>query len=113
MPRISRSIRTKAGWFLLAELLFVGGALRGGSQIIIPQYPPGVYVIGTNLIWSMTNGPRALTIYVVASANLTLTMTNWSRLSTNTFDQNGKLVLILPIEPDKPRRFYRLAIPIP
>ena len=104
-------MRTKAGWFLLGVLLSFGGALRGVSQIIIPQYPPGIYVIGTNLIWSASNGPKNEPFYVVASTNLSLTMTNWPRVATNAFDQDSKFVLILPMEPDKPRRYYRLAIP--
>ena len=105
------SVRTTASLIEMAAMLVLGFNLSGFSQIIYQQYPPGIYMVGTNLIWSITNGPRAFTIYVVASTNLVLTMTNWSRLSTNTFDQNGKLILILPIEPVKPRRYYRLAIP--
>lgn len=68
---------------------------------------PPVSVSGTNLIWAIS-GPTNLQFYVVATTNLLLPLTNWTSLSTNQFDLSGRCVLTLPMEADKPCRFYRV-----
>lgn len=93
-------------------LALIAGALlsltaRGPAQTC-PPWPP-VYVCGTNLIWNYTGGPSNLPIYVVASTNLMLVSAQWTCVSSNWLDNWGRCQLVLPIEPDKPRRFYRLA----
>jgi hypothetical protein len=82
-----------------------------GQAVNPPQLPP-VSLSGTNLVWNFTNGFPYEPFYVVASTNILLASTYWIRVVTNQFDQWGRRTLILPIEPDKPRRFYRIALPV-
>jgi len=81
-------------------------------NIITGSPTPPVYLSGTNLIWHFTNGFSNVPFYVVASTNISLASANWTRVATNQFDQGGRCTLILPMEPDKPRRFYRIALPV-
>jgi hypothetical protein len=80
-------------------------------NIIIKAPPPPVYLSGTNMIWHCTNGFSNAQFCVIASTNVWLPPTNWTCVSTNQFDQNGCCLLTLPMEPDKPCRFYRIAVP--
>lgn len=77
---------------------------------IITTLPPPVSLSGTNLIVTV-NGSANLQFCVVATTNISLP--NWTPVSTNTIDQFGHCAVTLPIEPDKPQRFYRVAIPTP
>ena len=105
-------------WLCLTGLLLCGfiGQVISQEVIINPQPgPPPVYLSGTNLIWSASFGSNLayLPFCVVASTNIAAPSTNWLRVLTNAADQNGKFSVTLPIEPDKPYRFYRIAIPVP
>jgi hypothetical protein len=73
---------------------------------------PPVSCSGTNLIWT-TTGPAYLQFRVVATTNTSLPLTNWTCVFTNEFDQSGHCVLTLPMESDKPCRFYCLSISVP
>lgn len=77
--------------------------------MVVPE--PSLSLSGTNLIWKI-NGPTNLEFCVIAATNLSLAMPNWTAVSTNTIDQTGHCTLTLPIEPDKPQRFYRLSYPV-
>jgi len=77
-----------------------------------PPAPP-FYLSGTNMVWRWTNGLSNAQFCVIASTNAWLPLASWTYISTNQFDQNGCCLLTLPIEPDKPSRFYRIAVPIP
>ena len=89
--------------------------MAAGQLVIIYPFPtPPVYQSGTNLIWHASFGANGayMPFYVVASTNLTSFSTNWSRVLTNAADSSGGFSVTLPIEPDKPSRFYRIAIPV-
>lgn len=79
---------------------------------IAPFFPsePRVYIFGTNLIWNFTNGFPGTQFIVVATTNLSLPLTNWPPVQTNTFDNAGTFQLVLPVEPDKSNRFYSISI---
>lgn len=78
------------------------------TYTIIVQSRP-VSFSGTNLIWTLADGPTNLQFRVLATTNLALPLTNWPCVFTNQFNQSGSCVLTLPMEPDKPRRFYGLS----
>lgn len=80
------------------------------EYFITTTSPPPVSVSGTNLLWNLTSGPTNRQFSVLATTNLSLPLSNWARISTNQFDALGRCQLTLPIEPDKPRRFYSLLI---
>ena len=66
------------------------GVLRIAS--VAPPVPPviasAVYS-GGSLILSGSNGSPGTNYYVLASTNLSLPFSNWQRVATNAFDQNG------------------------
>jgi autotransporter-associated beta strand protein len=66
------------------------GTLRIVS--VAPPAPPviaGALFSGGSIIMSGSNGSPGTNYYVLASTNLTLPISNWSRVATNAFDQNG------------------------
>ena len=111
MKNILRSWQTTVGQLMLAAGLFLGLILGGPSQIVPPPTPP-VVLSGTNLIWRFTNGFPYEPFLVVATTNFWLPARNWDVVSTNQFDQWGCCTLVLPIQPDRPCRFYRIALPV-
>ena len=66
---------------------------------------------GTNLVMRGTNGPGNGTYYVLASTNIALPLTNWTRVLTNQFSGNGNFSFTNPINPALPRRFFVLEVP--
>ena len=65
---------------------------------------------GANLIISGTNGSPNGNYLVLASTNLVLPRTNWTRLSTNSFDGSGNFIFTNPISSYKPGLFYLLQL---
>ena len=63
---------------------------------------------GANLIISGTNGSPNGNYLVLASTNPLLPRTNWTRLSTNSFNGSGSFIFTNPITPNKPGLFYLL-----
>jgi hypothetical protein len=67
-------------------------ASDGTLRIIALPAPPvfaGFVFSEGNLILSGSNGSPGTNYYVLASTNLTLPFSNWERVATNAFDQNG------------------------
>ena len=80
------------------------------------EYLPAIPVInaispsGANLIISGTNGSPNGNYLVLASTNLVLPRTNWTRLATNSFNGSGNFIFTNPISPNKPGLFYLLQM---
>ncbi len=83
------------------------------AYTFVTQSAPPVSLSGTNLVWDLTDEPTNLQFRVLATTNLSMAITNWSCISTDTFDASGNCVLTLPMEPDKPRRFYNFSYSTP
>ena len=66
---------------------------------------------GTNLIFSGIGGPPGSNYIILASTNLTLPLTNWSALTTNTFDGSGQFNYSNHVSPAKPRQFFIFKLP--
>jgi len=66
---------------------------------------------GTNLIFSGTNGIAGAPYYVLYQTNLATPLSNWIRLSTNTFLTGGAFSVTNTISPSVPQRFYLLYMP--
>jgi hypothetical protein len=84
--------------------------MRGMCQIQFPPPPPGPSFSGTNFIWNFTNGIPFAQFYVLAATNIAQPETNWTSVSTNEFDKTGNGIITLPMEPDQPYCFYRIAL---
>jgi hypothetical protein len=48
---------------------------------------------------------------VLASTNLALPRTSWTRIATNAFDVNGHFAFTNSLTPPLPQRFYQIQLP--
>jgi autotransporter-associated beta strand protein len=91
----------------------------GSSQIgitfsAVPLAPPTIGSIttsGNNLVFSGSGGPANANYVVVATTNITVPRTNWTRIATNSFDGSGNFSYSTPIDTTKPVRFFSILIP--
>ena len=89
--------------------------LGGGILSIVssPTPPPdfgGVVADGNNFVFSGTNGVSDWTYYVLTSTNLSLPLTNWTPIATNSFDRNGNFNFTNSPAPAAPQNFYLLKL---
>jgi hypothetical protein len=76
----------------------------------LPQFGI-VNLSGTNLIFSGTGGTAGSNYVMLASTNLALPLTNWTALTTNTFDGSGQFHYTNHVSPAKPRPFFIFKLP--
>ena len=67
--------------------------------------------LSTNFIFTGTGGIATSNYYVLATTNLALPLTNWTRLVTNQFDSVGNFRVTNPITGGQPRRFLLIQFP--
>jgi hypothetical protein len=48
---------------------------------------------------------------LLASTNVTLTVSNWTLVQTGAFDAFGNFILTNQLDPGLPQRFFRLQVP--
>ena len=79
-------------------------------QSVVPPRPviKTVQVINGSIIISGSNGPDNGTCYVLTSTDLTLPLSQWTPISTNSFLSNGQISITIPITPGMPQQFYLL-----
>jgi len=65
---------------------------------------------GSDMIFSGTNGVRNWPYYVLASTNVSLPLTNWTIISTSSFDGGGQFNFTNPVNPAMPHQFYLLKM---
>lgn len=85
-----------------------------GKISIVPTTLPvfrSVYVTGGDLALSGTGGVGNANYYLLGSTNLSMPVTNWTRLLTNQFDAGGNFNLTNPLNPGSPQKFYLLQLP--
>ena len=63
---------------------------------------------GTNFVFGGLGGSNNGAYALRSATNLTLPLTNWTALATNSFDGNGRFNLTNPIIPTGKRQFYAL-----
>ena len=66
---------------------------------------------GTNVVFNGSGGPSNATYWVLASTNVALPLTNWTRILTNQFNASGSFTFTNAVTPAVPRRFYSLQVP--
>jgi hypothetical protein len=92
-----------------ANKLLVDGSIQVVSSTA-PQFG-SVTLLGTNVIFNGSGGPGNATYWVLASTNIVLPLTNWTRILTNQFDAGGNFALTNAIVPGVSQRFYILQLP--
>src|SRR5581483_6691853 len=78
-----------------------------------PSTPPVIVTSGlsnSKLSFSGANGPLSWTYYVLSSTNISLPLSNWTRIATNSFDASGNFTFTNTISPTTPRQFYLLQL---
>ena len=70
-----------------------------------------VAMLGTNLVFSGTNGSANDTYYVLASTNVASPLSQWTRLATNQFSAGGQFAVTNAVDSNLPQRFYLLQVP--
>lgn len=92
-------------------LVWDTSALTNGILNVVSKPAPyitGFSLVGTNLVFSGTNGWANGNYELLTSTNVALALTNWTAIATNTFDSNGQFNLTNGINPDAPQQFYIL-----
>jgi autotransporter-associated beta strand protein len=78
---------------------------------LAPLSITGVAQFGTNIVFSGSGGTANGQYIVLASTNVTLPRSNWTRLLTNQFDGSGNFSVTNTVDPNIPNRFYLLQLP--
>ncbi len=68
----------------------------------------GISLSNGNIFLTGTNGPAGSNCFLLATTNLALPLSNWTRLATNQFDAYGNLLCINSRDSNIMRQFYRL-----
>ena len=89
----------------------VNGKLTVVSTGPLPQpVITSVSLSGSSLIFSGTNGTAGQSYTVLSSTNLTVALTNWIPVVTNTFGA-GSFSITNTVVPGAPQKFYIMRIP--
>jgi hypothetical protein len=84
------------------------------SVIVLPTPQPVLGPItmkGSSLTMTGSDGVPGWPYYVLASTNLSLPLSNWTVLATNSFDSNGHFNFTNELNANQPDLFYLLQIP--
>ncbi len=91
-------------------------SVSGGSMnlVVVTTFVPApainsVVLSGTSLIFSGTNGAHGGNFEVLTSTDITLPLTNWTSIATNSFSATGTFSVTNPV--DTGSRFFAIKIP--
>jgi hypothetical protein len=95
-----------------------GGSFRlstNNSSLLLSFAPPPNIIVAGITAGAFTIGgdngvPNAI-YYVLSSTNLTLPLSAWTRVATNTFDSAGNFSFSQPVDPTLPQRFFTIQVP--
>ena len=92
---------------------YVGSAPDLGAFEYGVNPPPTLAMasIGANLVFSGSGGPAGGTNYLVATTNIALPQSQWSRIATNKFDLAGNYGITSAIPVGVSQQFHRLQLP--
>jgi fibronectin-binding autotransporter adhesin len=82
-------------------------------RLVVVQIPPAIESVsssGNGVTLGGSGGLSNATYYVLASTNLLLPASEWTRISTNTFDSNGAFSSTQVVDPALPHTYYRIQL---
>ncbi len=98
--------------FVAADALAGGGMTNTVGLLVTAPLPRFVNVTaGAGKVVLAGAGPPFNTFHILASSNLSLPASNWSRVGTNQFDAAGNFMLTNTPGAGAPQTFYRLQLP--
>jgi len=65
--------------------------------------------VGSNLVFTATNGMPGASCFILDTTNLTLPANQWLKLSSNVFNTNGDFTFTNAIVSNMPPTFYELG----
>ncbi|TAK92281.1 MAG: hypothetical protein EPO07_19395, partial [Verrucomicrobia bacterium] len=83
----------------------------GTISVVGPATIGSITLSGSTLVISGSNGVPLGTYYMRASTNVTVPLTNWTRIATNTFTPSGNFSFTNIITSAFPMRFFALEMP--
>jgi len=66
---------------------------------------------GNGFAFTGTGGVASANFYLLGATNLAMPVSNWTRLLTNQFDNNGNFNFTNPVNANFPQSFYMLQLP--
>ncbi len=87
---------------------------NGSLNLVVAPPPPAfnsVVVTGGNIVLSGTNGPAGATYVALMTTNVTLPLSSWTPISTNTFSGTGTFSVTNAIS--GPRGFFAIQVTAP
>ncbi|HEU6448252.1 MAG TPA: autotransporter-associated beta strand repeat-containing protein [Verrucomicrobiae bacterium] len=85
------------------------------SVVSIASPAPPVFNVSSpangEVVFSGAGGGTNATFYLLGSTNVSMPVSNWTRLLTNQFDGNGNFNFTNPADPNTPQYFYLLQEP--
>jgi len=91
--------------------LAADGTLRVVSTAAQPGLTYPHLVNGTNFVVTAAGGTANGQFRILTQTNVAEPMTNWTILSTNTYDGSGTLTVTIPGALSEPQRFFRVVQP--
>jgi fibronectin-binding autotransporter adhesin len=90
--------------------LATSGTISVVGSPVAPRFGH-VFQSGNNLVMSGSNGVPSGTYYVRTSTNVTVALTSWARIATNTFNPSGNFIFTNVINPAQSQRFFTIELP--
>jgi hypothetical protein len=91
----------------------VNGAVESAdsSSVSAPLQFSAAVMSGSAVVLSGCGGSPGQTYYVLASTNLSLALSLWLRIATNTFGAGGWFSFTSSAVASLPQQFYRIQVP--
>ncbi|HVV01654.1 MAG TPA: hypothetical protein VHH88_09860 [Verrucomicrobiae bacterium] len=96
---------------LPAVLTWLPSYQPNGFSITVSERQFALSVSGGQLSFAANGGTPGNQGIVFSSVDLKTPLSNWTPVSTNTFDENGHFDFTRAFDPNKPREFYILKFP--
>lgn len=102
------SLPAGLGWDLSG--LSTNGSIQVATAASRPSFT-SVVLSGTNLILSGSGGPVSGSYHLLASTNVTLSLSGWTSLGAFSFGPDGKFTNSIPVTAAIPQRFFAVQVP--
>ena len=85
-----------------------------GTVKVVTTAPPtfgSIKIVGTNVVFSGSNGAASSPYYVLASTNVASPRISWTPVATNMFDANGNFIFTNSVNSTLHQQFFQIQLP--